>query len=321
MHSFASLIRVMWCEWLHSENRICHSHQSIFTFDFWFVFMNAVSWHRNAPPVNSNCIHVRFHVLVIWIQSSRVSVSRNNIHEYKSEVKCENWLIWTTNSVLWMQLFISHHTNERSEWVQLNKYQIQFFVHMSIKSSSLFICQSILVLCSYVNQIWFFVLFLLITRTCIRRRARPRDYFFLNVLFANANKNKYSQQNHKWTCGCCLLILNYFLPLVSKYSRSLRTLILNWFILFRAGAPGRPREYHIKTKQKRLEIKMSNFYKQNSIKNANVQSDFRFVLTNAVSWHRNTARLNSNQTYTSTCVQVVCVRSRYLSVSSTKWHD
>ena len=139
-------------------------------------------------------------------------------------------------------------------------------------------------------------------------------------LFASANKNKYSQQNHKWTCGCCLLILNYFLPLVSKYSRSLsslRTLILNWFILFRAGA----REYHIKTKQKRLEIKMSNFYKQNSIKNANVQSDFRFVLTNAVSWHRNTALSRLNQTYTSTCVQAVCVRSRYLSVSSTKWHD
>ena len=104
-------------------------------------------WHRNAPPVNWNWIHVRFHVLMIWIQSSRVSVSRNNIHEYKSEVKCENWLIWTTNSVLWMQLFISHHTNERSEWVQLNKYQIQFFVHMSIKSSSLFICQSNLIFC------------------------------------------------------------------------------------------------------------------------------------------------------------------------------
>ena len=95
-------------------------------------------WHRNAPPVNWNWIHVRFHVLVIWIQSSRVSVSGNNIHEYKSEVKCENWLIWTTNSVLWMQLFISHHTNERSEWVQLNKYQIQFFVHMSIKFDFLF---------------------------------------------------------------------------------------------------------------------------------------------------------------------------------------
>ena len=100
-------------------------------------------WHRNAPPVNWNWIHVRFHVLVIWIQSSRVSVSRNNIHEYKSEVKCENWLIWTTNSVLWMQLFISHHTNERSEWVN----------HMSIKISSLFICQSNSVLYSYVNQI------------------------------------------------------------------------------------------------------------------------------------------------------------------------
>ena len=180
-------------------------------------------WHRNAPPVNWNWIHVRFHVLVIWIQSSCVSVSRNNIHEYKSEVKCENWLIWTTNSVLWMQLFISHHTNERSEWVQLNKYQIQFFVHMSIKFSSYvnqiqFICQSSPVLYSYVNQIWFLFHSFLIRG---RARLRVRDYFFLNVLFANANKNKYSQQNHKWTCGCCLLILNYFLPLVSKNSRSL----------------------------------------------------------------------------------------------------
>ena len=176
-------------------------------------------WHRNAPPVNWNWIHVRFHVLVIWIQSSRVSVSRNNIHEYKSEVKCENWLIWTTNSVLWMQLFISHHTNERSEWVQLNKYQIQFFVHMSIKFDFLFYS------------------FLLRGRA----RLHARDYFFLNVLFANANKNKYSQQNHMWTCGCCLLILNYFLPLVSQNSRFLRTLsslILTWFILFAHGCAG-----------------------------------------------------------------------------------
>ena len=149
IHSFASLICVMWYEQLHSANRICCSYQSIFTFDFWFAFMNVVSWHRNIPPVNSNSIHVCFHVLVIWIQSSRVSVTRNNIHEYKSEVKCENWLIWTTNSVLWMQLFISHHTNERSEWVQLNKYQIQFLCQ-----SNLVLCsyQSNSVLCSYVNQ-------------------------------------------------------------------------------------------------------------------------------------------------------------------------
>ena len=111
---------------------------------------------------------------------------------------------------------------------------------ISIKFSSLFICQSNLVLCSYVNQIWFFVLFLLITRTCIRRRARPRDYFFLNVLFASANKNKYSQQNHKWTCGCCLLILNYFLPLVSKNSRSLSSLDLYvfYFNLFHSICAG-----------------------------------------------------------------------------------
>ena len=172
-------------------------------------------WHRNAPPVNWNWIHVRFHVLVIWIQSSRVSVSRNNIHECKSEVKCENWLIWTTNSVLWMQLFISHHTNERSEWVN----------HMSIKINSLFIS---IKFSSYVNQIQFFVHMsikfdFLFYSFLLRGRARlrVRDYFFLNVLFASANKNKYEQQNHKWTCGCCLLILNYFLPLVSKNSRSL----------------------------------------------------------------------------------------------------
>ena len=103
-----------------------------------------------------------------------------------------------------------------------------------------FICQSNSVLCSYVNQIWFFVLFLLITRTCIRRRARPPDYFFLNVLFANANKNKYEQQNHKWTCGCCLLILNYFLPLVSKNSRSLSSLDLYvfYFNLFHSICAG-----------------------------------------------------------------------------------
>ena len=96
--------------------------------------------------------------------------------------------------------------------------QIQFIcqsnsvLHMSIKSS----CQSNSILCSYVNQIWF-----LFHSFLIRGRARLRmcDYFFLNVLFASANKNKYEQQNHKWTCGCCLLILNYFLPLVSKNSK------------------------------------------------------------------------------------------------------
>jgi len=184
-------------------------------------------WHRNAPPVNWNWIHVRFHVLVIWIQSSRVSVSRNGIHVYKSEVKCENWLIWTTNSVLWMQLFISHHTNERSEWV--NHISIKFSSYISIKFSSsyinqiqFFICQSNSVLHMSIKFDFLFYSFLLRGRA----RLHARDYFFLNVLFANANKNKYSQQNHKWTCGCCLLILNYFLPLVSKNSRFLRTLDL-----------------------------------------------------------------------------------------------
>jgi hypothetical protein len=142
-------------------------------------------WHRNAPPVNWNWIHVRFHVLVIWIQSSRVSVSRNNIHECKSEVKCENWLIWTTNSVLWMQLFISHHTNERSEWVnhmsiKFNSYvnqiqfficqsspvvnQIQFFVHMSIKIDFCFY-SFLLRGRAYMRVIISFLMFCLLTQT------------------------------------------------------------------------------------------------------------------------------------------------------------
>ena len=134
------------------------------------ILVHMSIWHRNIPPVNSNSIHVRFHVLVIWIQSSRVSVSRNNIHECKSEVKCENWLIWTTNSVLWMQLFISHHTNERSEWVN----------HMSIKFSSYvnqiqFICQSKLIFVfipsyyagapAYMRVIISFLMFCLLTQT------------------------------------------------------------------------------------------------------------------------------------------------------------
>ena len=125
----------------------------------------------------------------------------------KSNVKID----WYEQQIRFSECSCSYHITQMSEANECNWTNIKF--------SSLFICQSNLVLCSYVNQIWFFVLFLLITRTC--RRARPRDYFFLNVLFANANKNKYSQQNHKWTCGCCLLILNYFLPLVSKNSRSL----------------------------------------------------------------------------------------------------
>ena len=129
-------------------------------------------WHRNAPPVNWNWIHVRFHVLVIWIQSSRVSVSRNNIHEYKSEVKCENWLIWTTNSVLWMQLFISHHTNERSEWVnhmsiKFSSYvnQVQFFVHMSIKFDFFVLFLLITRAPAYVRVIISFLMFCLLTQT------------------------------------------------------------------------------------------------------------------------------------------------------------
>ena len=126
----------------------------------------------------------------------------------------------------------SHKMSEANEWIICQSNS----VHMSIKSS----CQLKLVLCSYVNQIWFLFHSFLIRG---HARLRARDYFFLNVLFANANKNKYSQQNHKWTCGCCLLILNYFLPLVSKNSRFLRTLsslILTWFILFAHGCAGAP---------------------------------------------------------------------------------
>ena len=154
------------------------------------------------------------------------------------------------------------NTNQKSnvkiDWCE---WQIRFsecshshhITRMSEANECIITYQSNLVLCVYVNQIWFlFHSFLLRAHAHVGGRARV-IISLINVLFANANKNKYSQQNHKWTCGCCLLILNYFLPLVSKYSRSLRTLILNWFILFRAGA----REYHIKTKQKRLEIKMS----------------------------------------------------------------
>ena len=113
IHSFASLICVMWYEQLHSENRICCSYQSIFTFDFWFVLMNVVSWHRNAPPVNWNWIHARFHVLVIWIQSSRVSVSNKNKSNliYQVSFICQSKLV-----LIW--------------------YQVQFFVHMSIKINS-----------------------------------------------------------------------------------------------------------------------------------------------------------------------------------------
>ena len=112
-------------------------------FDLFYI------WHRNTARLNSNHEYMKTYMNWIWIHRRYVSVSRNNIHECKSEVKCENWLIWTTNSVLWMQLFISHHTNERSEWVN----------HMSIKFSSyvnqiqFFICQSSPV----VNQIQFFV--------------------------------------------------------------------------------------------------------------------------------------------------------------------
>ena len=142
----------------------------------------------------------------------------------KSNVKID----WYEQQIRFSECSCSYHITQMSEANECN--------WTNIKSSSLFICQSKLVLCSYVNQIQLsikisslficqsnliFISFLLNTRMCIRRRARPRDYFFLNVLFANANKNKYSQQNHKWTCGCCLLILNYFLPLVSKNSRSL----------------------------------------------------------------------------------------------------
>ena len=150
------------------------------------ILVHMSIWHRNIHPVNSNSIHVRFHVLVIWIQSSRVSVSRNNIHEYKSEVKCENWLIWTTNSVLWMQLFISHHTNERSEWVN----------HMSIKFSSyvnqiqFFICQSSPV----VNQIQFFVHMSIKIDFCfysflLRGRARLIISFLMFCLLAQTKTN------------------------------------------------------------------------------------------------------------------------------------
>ena len=149
----------------------------------------------------------------------------------KSNVKID----WYEQQIRFSECSCSYHItqmSEANEWIicqsklVLCSYvnQIQFIcqsklIHMSIKFS----CQSSPVLCSYINQIWF-----LFHSFLIRGRARlhARDYFFLNVLFANANKNKYSQQNHKWTCGCCLLILNYFLPLVSKNSRSLRTLDL-----------------------------------------------------------------------------------------------
>ena len=131
----------------------------------------------------------------------------------KSNVKID----WYEQQIRFSECSCSYHITQMSEANECNWTNIKF--------SSLFLCQSNLI----------FVSFLLNTRMCIRRRARPRDYFFLNVLFASANKNKYSQQNHKWTCGCCLLILNYFLPLVSKNSRSLSSLILTWFILFVHG--------------------------------------------------------------------------------------
>ena len=127
----------------------------------------------------------------------------------KSNVKID----WYEQQIRFSECSCSYHItqmSEANEWIICQSNS----VHMSIKSS----CQLKLVLCSYVNQIWFLFHSFLIRG---RARLRARDYFFLNVLFANANKNKYSQQNHKWTCGCCLLILNYFLPLVSKNSRSL----------------------------------------------------------------------------------------------------
>ncbi len=151
----------------------------------------------------------------------------------KSNVKID-WCEW---QIRFSECSHSHHITRMSEanecnWTNIKSSSLFICqsnsVHMSIKFS----CQSNPVLCSYINQIWFLFHSFLIRG---RARLRARDYFFLNVLFANANKNKYSQQNHKWTCGCCLLILNYCLALVSKNSRFLRTLsslILTWLILF-----------------------------------------------------------------------------------------
>ena len=172
---------------------------------------------------------------LLWIETEFMCVFMYSWFEFNLAVfLCQETTFMNANQ----------KSNVKIDWyeqqIRFSECSCSYHITQMSEANEWIICQLKLVLCSYVNQNWFLFLFLLNTRACIRRRARPRDYFFLNVLFASANKNKYSQQNHKWTCGCCLLILNYFLPLVSKNSRSLSSLDLYvfYFNLFHSICAG-----------------------------------------------------------------------------------